>query len=248
RALRLLADRGEAMLLHDPFDGLEADARGRLGAKPWGFAGPGREAARWSSPRSRRRSGLDAVPDCRKSLRRKVFFAAPRAFTLRRGPVGDHRDVFQAGHDAYFTPRAPVPPSNAARRALSLIEPGQPVRRADVEPFPPLHLPAQPPRRDRALKQRQQRKLPGRASLEELRPIHADTGVGEAVALSLHDEVRLEPEVTARVMRRIRSQQQARVGAFLQSQDAAEIHVGPDIGIDHEEGLRSEERQGAMNT
>src|SRR5690242_18850241 len=98
---------------------------------------------------------------------------------------------------------APPAPSNAPCSALSRIQPRQPIRRADVQPLAAVYLSPQAAGRDGTLEQRQQRKLPWCAAFEEFRPIHPDACVGETVGVALHHEIALEPEITARMMRRI---------------------------------------------
>src|SRR6185437_4479181 len=146
-----------------------------------------------------------------------------------------------------FYARGSLGPSNASYGALSGVQPRQPVRRADVEPFSLMKRTAQAPRRDRTLQQRQQWKLPRHASLEELRPVHPDAGIGEAIGLPLHHELTVEPEVAARVMRRIGREEQPRVSVWMQCSRVAKIHVGPDIGIDDQKRPWPKERQRAMN-
>ena len=112
----------------------------------------------------------------------------------------------------------------------ALFQRRQPLGRAHVAPVAPVQLAAQLAGRDGPLEQRQQRKLAGLAAREELRAVNAHAGIREAIRVALDDEVAVEPEVPARVMRRIRHQHQVRMRIALELQIAPKsmsVHMSP---------------------
>ena len=144
---------------------------------------------------------LDAVPDRGKALRCKVFLAAARA----RG-VGHDRDALELGHAAHST---------AGSRAVSFA------RRSGVPTSD--HSPrCTSPRTRRAAMARlssgKQRKASRSAAAEELRAIDADVRVGQALAVTVDDDVALQAEVPARVVRGVGDQHQVRVRVGLELQ------------------------------
>src|SRR5437868_14977856 len=88
-------------------------------------------------------------------------------------------------------------------RTHACIQARQALCGADIAPLAAMHVPTHQARGDGALQKRQQWKPLRGAAAEELRPVHADPGVGEAVALAADHAPPLEPEVPARMMRRV---------------------------------------------
>src|SRR5437660_3414681 len=114
---------------------------------------------------------------------------------------------------------------------------------ADIAPLAARYLAAHETRCDRTIEERQQRKFPRSAAVKELRPVHADAGVGVAIGLAADHEVPLQTEVTARMMRRVGNQHEVRVCALFQ-RERGEVDVGPDVRIHHEEWPGAEPRHG----
>src|SRR5437762_13923880 len=78
---------------------------------------------------------------------------------------------------------------------------------------------------------------------EEFRAVHADAGVCVAIGLAADDQIALEAEVTAWMMRRVGDQHETRVRALLQ-RERGEVDVGPDVRIHHEKWHGAEPRHG----
>ena len=132
RALRFLADRGEAVFAHGLLDRFEAATRRHRCPQPAGLAARRRH-------RRARRSGLDAVTDRRKPLGGLVFLAA-RAAALTPGTTGMPLNSLMGVH---CTCSAQVRPRGS--RTQPRVQRSEALRRADVEPVAVEHFPADAP-------------------------------------------------------------------------------------------------------
>ncbi len=72
----------------------------------------------------------------------------------------------------------------------------------------PVQLAAQLAVCHRTLQQRQQREASRGTALEELRPVHPDTGIGQPLLLGIDDVLALEREISARMLWRVGYQHQ----------------------------------------
>jgi hypothetical protein len=79
---------------------------------------------------------------------------------------------------------------------------------------------------------------------EEFRPIHRDAGEGVLQGSARHRKSVLEPEISQRVLRRIRHQNQMRLAARRQRRVRERI-VGEHVAVQYQKSRGSEARQGA---
>lgn len=98
-------------------------------------------------------------------------------------------------------------PSADGTTSEALVELPQSLRGADITPKPLIKPSPQPTRRTRPAQKRQQREPSIGTTLEELRPIHADTGVGVTRCITRCGEhvkaafsPRYETEIALRMM------------------------------------------------
>src|SRR6202035_4676510 len=91
----------------------------------------------------------------------------------------------------------------ALERTQARIHARQTLHRAHIAPLAAMHLAAHRSCRDGAIQQRQERKSPGGAAAEDLRPGHARPGIGVTIGVATHHEITLESEVAPRVVRRV---------------------------------------------
>src|SRR5205807_1083672 len=109
------------------------------------------------------------------------------------------------------------------------------LRGADIAPLAAMHLTAHLTRGDGAIQERQQRKLAGGAAVEEFRAVHADAGVCVAIGLAADDQIALEAEVTAWMMRRVGDQHETGVRAARQREQMPDDQR---LAAHADEGLR----------
>jgi len=91
------------------------------------------------------------------------------------------------------------------------VECSEALGRAHIAPFTTVHLPAKQSRGDCTLQKRKHRKFTGRTSGKKLRPIYTNTRVSEPINITINNEVPVDTEISARVMRRIRHEHEPSV-------------------------------------
>ncbi|RMU85388.1 hypothetical protein ALP21_05424 [Pseudomonas savastanoi pv. phaseolicola] len=139
-------------------------------------------------------------------------------------------------------------PKHSASLRKHLLDFSQALVGADIDPAPSVVLARDQPLMHRLAQQRRELERAGLAIGKQLWMEDGDTAVGQPLPRRIvvaHLTVD-QREVARRVMRGVIDQHQVRK-AFKRHAQCAEVVIGPDIPVDHHEGLKAKQRQCALN-